>query len=122
MDPSDALCQRQDELVFLLTKLHGYYGFQEPALVRVAKMEIDSMDLLGHPMNDSHLPFSTEEDRAALVGRSIRYVCASDISDMGGKPHLLPQVGVVKAADHSGIVLDSGVRLLAEDIKLISAA
>lgn len=86
MDPGHALCQRQDELVFLLTNMLGDDGFQGAALLRLAQNGDRQYGLLGHPMSNGHLPFSTEEDRAALVGPSIRYVCASDISDMGGKP------------------------------------
>ncbi|AID30804.2 hypothetical protein MCHK_2997 [Mesorhizobium huakuii 7653R] len=81
------------------------------------------MDLPGNNLLDSvKLPFKTEEERAALVGRKVVYLTREDIQDMGGKPHLFPQAGVVTAADRSAIQVDNGPWLNAEDIKLITAA
>jgi len=56
------------------------------------------------------LPFKTEEDRAALVGQSVFYVRPADISDMDGKRHVFPRVGVVKSADSSTLVFDAVTR------------
>lgn len=75
-----------------------------------------------NPLGGEKLPFQTDADRAALVGREVRYLRPSDIVDMGGKPHLFPQTGVVKAVNRSALLLDDGMRLDAGDIRIIATA